>query len=96
MSLNGKPQEQVAVERGKVLFNQTCFACHGMDGKGNQAMGAPDLTNNNWLYGGSRVAVGDTIAKGRTGIMPAFNDRLGEDKVHILAGYIYSLSMDKK
>lgn len=95
MKLGGKTQDPKEVERGKVLFNQSCFACHGMEGKGNPAMGAPDLTNDVWLYGDARTTVGQSIAKGRVGIMPAFNDRLGKDKVHILAGYIYSLSLDK-
>lgn len=92
VSLNGVEQNANEVERGKALFNTTCMACHGMDGKGNVALGAPDLTNNNWLYGGSRAEIEKTIAKGRNGVMPAFKERLGEDKVHILAGYVYSLS----
>lgn len=92
MHLNKVEQDPQEVERGKALFNTNCFACHGMDGKGNAAMGAPNLTNNNWLYGGTRRDVEKSIAKGRNGVMPAFTDRLGEDKVHILAGYIYSLS----
>lgn len=91
-SLAGKPQDADEVAAGKVLFNQSCFACHGPEGKGNIAMGAPDLTNGNWLYGGSRTQIEQSIANGRNGIMPAFTDRLGEDKVHILAAYVYSLS----
>lgn len=85
-------QDQEQVDAGKVLFEQGCFACHGMDGKGNPAMGAPDLTNNNWLYGSRRMDIEMSIANGRNGIMPAFTDRLGQDKVHILAAYVYQLS----
>lgn len=95
VSLGGKAQDADKVASGKVMYEQTCFACHGINGKGNVAMGAPDLTNDVWLYGGARTAIGETITKGRVGVMPAFTDRLGEDKVHILAGYIYSLSAQK-
>jgi cytochrome c oxidase cbb3-type subunit III len=63
-----------------------------MDGKGNQALGAPNLTNNTWLYGGSPGAIRQSIAQGRRGNMPAHRDFLGEDKAHVLAAYIYSLS----
>jgi cytochrome c oxidase cbb3-type subunit 3 len=69
-----------------------CVACHGADGTGNQALGAPNLTDNIWLYGGSRKQVTETLAMGRTGVMPSHRDFLGEDKVHLLAAYVYSLS----
>ncbi|MFE8730415.1 c-type cytochrome, partial [Aeromonas hydrophila] len=69
-----------------------CAACHGPDAKGGIAVGAPDLTNNTWLYGGSREVVVQTITHGRHGVMPAWKDILGEDKVHLLASYVYSLS----
>jgi cytochrome c oxidase cbb3-type subunit 3 len=94
-SLGGKTEDPTQVASGKVMFEQSCFACHGIDGKGNTAMGAPDLTDDNWLYGGARIDIEQSIAKGRHGIMPGFKDRLGADKVHILAGYIYSLSLNK-
>ena len=68
-----------------------CIACHGADGKGNKALGAPNLTDNVWLYGGSAGIIAQSIAKGRTGVMPANRDFLGEDKVHLLSAYIYSL-----
>jgi len=63
-----------------------------MDGSGNQAIGAPNLTDSNWLYGGSLGAIKKAIQDGRTGKMPAHRDFLGEDKVHLLAAYVYSLS----
>ena len=69
-----------------------CIACHGMDAKDNQAMGAPNLTDNTWLYGSSLDTIKESIAKGRSGKMPAHADFLGEDKVHLLAAYVYSLS----
>lgn len=91
LSLNGKAEEPGAVARGKSNYGQICFACHGPDAKGNAAMGAPDLTNQVWLYGDSRSVIEQSIAKGRGGIMPGFEDRLGADKVHILAAYVYGL-----
>jgi len=92
LSLSGRDHDAAKAEAGKTRFETLCVACHGPDGKGNPAMGAPDLTNNIWLYGGSRGVIRQTISQGRTGTMPAHRDFLGEDKVHLLAAYIYSLS----
>jgi len=91
-SLSGRDADPAAVARGKEKFQQLCVACHGMDGTGNQALGAPNLTDNIWLYGGSRAAVTETIAKGRNGQMPAHLEFLGKEKSHLLAAYVYSLS----
>ena len=55
-------------------------------------MGAPNLTDNIWLYGGSEQAVMDTVLYGRNGVMPAWKEILGEDKIHVVSAYIYSLS----
>ncbi|MEO8936697.1 MAG: cytochrome-c oxidase, cbb3-type subunit III [Burkholderiaceae bacterium] len=76
---------------GKALFT-TCAACHGSNGKGNQALGAPNLTDAIWLYGGSLSQVEETIRNGRNGNMPAWRARLGEIDVRVLAAYVYSLS----
>ena len=92
MSLSGRPVDEAKAAEGKKLFEQNCVACHGADGKGNQMIGAPNLTDNVWLYGGSPGKIRETIAGGRSGRMPAHRDFLGEDKVHVLAAYIYSLS----
>lgn len=78
-------------QQGKMNFAM-CMGCHGMDGKGNKALGAPDLTDNIWLYGGSTEAIRNSIANGRNGIMPAHKDLLGEEKIHLLSAYIFSLS----
>lgn len=77
---------------GEALFAQACAACHGADAKGNPMVGAPNLTDNIWLYGGSEAQISFTIKNGRNGVMPAWAERLGEDKVHVLAAYVYSLS----
>lgn len=91
-SLGGRDQDAGQAEAGKQLFNTYCVACHGADGKGNQALGAPDLTDNTWLYGGSPEYVKHSIRAGRNGRMPAHNDILKEDKIHLLTAYVYSLS----
>jgi len=92
MSLSGRTVNADAAAAGKVKFQQICAACHGPDGKGNQAIGAPNLTDNTWLYGGSQATIIKTITYGRNGHMPAHGDFLGEAKVHLLAAYVYSLS----
>ncbi len=91
LSLSGRKVDLVEAKKGEARFAM-CAACHGPDAKGGIAFGAPDLTNNIWLYGGSRQVVEQTITHGRHGVMPAWKDILGEDKVHLLASYVYSLS----
>ncbi|MEE9342744.1 MAG: cytochrome-c oxidase, cbb3-type subunit III [Gammaproteobacteria bacterium] len=95
MSLSGRDVDTAKVATGKGHYATYCAACHGAEGGGNQALGAPDLTDNTWLYGGSPGVIRKTIAEGRTGIMPPHRDFLGEDKVHLIATYIYSLSQGK-
>ena len=77
---------------GKEIFASSCAVCHGAEGKGQHAMGAPDLTDKVWLYGSSFAQVQQTLRYGRNGRMPAQQDFLGNDKVHLLAAYVYSLS----
>jgi cytochrome c oxidase cbb3-type subunit III len=74
------------------MFDTMCVSCHGADGKGNFALGAPNLTDNIWLYGGSVAAIKQTLTKGRRGVMPAHRELLGEDKIHLLAAYVYGFS----
>ncbi len=92
-SLSGKRTfNEDAAAKGREKFQQICVACHGPEGKGNPALGAPNLTDNIWLYGSSQKTVMDVIDKGRNGRMPAHAEFLGEAKVHLLAAYVYSLS----
>src|SRR5690554_6509582 len=78
---------------GKETFGTTCFACHGADGKGMAVLGSPDLTSPaGWIWGTSLSQVEKTIRDGRTGVMPAQKEFLTEEKIHVLAGYVYSLS----
>ena len=96
LSLNGRRVNEEAARAGAATFQKICASCHGPDGKGNEALGAPDLTNDSWLYGGSQQTVIKSIAEGRQGRMPAFKDFLGEAKVHLLAAYVYSFSRDQQ
>ncbi|MBS1172626.1 MAG: ccoP [Proteobacteria bacterium] len=91
-SLSGLAADSLRVQRGKEIFQQNCVACHGPDGKGMQAVGAPNLTDQVWLYGSSENTIAETVTKGRNNRMPAFKEFLGEAKVHLLAAYVYGLS----
>jgi cytochrome c oxidase cbb3-type subunit 3 len=92
VKLSGREHDATLAAQGQGSFMKGCFACHGMDAKGNKFMGAPNLTDDAWLYGGSRGAIEETIKNGRSGVMPAWKDVLGEEKVHVIAAYVYSLS----
>ena len=92
MGLSGRKVTEDAALAGKEIFAKTCAACHGADAKGNAAMGAPNLTDNVWLYGGTQQAILQSITAGRQGRMPAHGDFLGEAKAHLLTTYVYSLS----
>ena len=92
LSLSGRTFDSIRAARGKEKFVTICAACHGPDGKGNQQIGAPNLTDQIWLHGSSEASIIETISKGRNSVMPAHKDFLGEAKVHILAAYVYSLS----
>jgi cytochrome c oxidase cbb3-type subunit 3 len=90
-SLSGLAADPIKVAFGKPKFG-ACAACHGMDAHGNQTIGAPNLTDKVWLYGGSADTIMETIRKGRNNTMPAWGEFLGEQKVHVLAAYVWSLS----
>jgi cytochrome c oxidase cbb3-type subunit 3 len=91
LSLSGAAHDAKRAAAGKPRF-AVCAACHGPEGRGNPQIGAPNLTDAVWLYGGSLKTITETITEGRESLMPAHRDFLGEDKSRILAGYIYSLS----
>mgnify|MGYP001501807409 CR=1 FL=1 len=94
-SLSGlKNPEDAGIDlaKGQQIYSTTCVACHGPEAKGNPLMGAPNLTDKTWLYGSSFNQVQQTIRYGRHGHMPAQKNTLGNDKVHLLAAYVYSLS----
>ena len=98
-SLSGRDTPEginVDIEQGQKIFAANCVACHGPAGKGTQAMGAPNLTDNVWLYGSSFGQIQQTLRYGRNGRMPAQEHILGNDKVHLLAAYVYSLSQESE
>ncbi len=91
LSLSGSAHDSVRAARGKEKFI-VCAACHGPDGRGNQAIGSANLSDNIWLYGGDLATIVDGINKGHENVMPAHRDLLGTDRVHMLAAYVWSLS----
>jgi cytochrome c oxidase cbb3-type subunit III len=91
VSLSGGASDPIKAVFGKTKF-AACMACHTAAGTGNQALGAPNLTDKVWLHGGGLETIKETITRGRNSTMPAFADFLGEGKVHVLAAYVWSLS----
>jgi cytochrome c oxidase cbb3-type subunit 3 len=91
VSLSGSALDPIKASFGKEKFG-ACVACHGAAGKGNSALGAPNLSDKTWLYGGSVATIMETIRGGRNNVMPAFGEFLGEAKVHLLAAYVWGLS----
>ena len=91
LSLSTSTHDPIKAAFGKPKY-MACAACHGADGKGNQALGAPNLADKVWLYGGSADTIMETIRKGRSNQMPAFGDFLGEQKAHLLTAYVWGLS----
>lgn len=91
LSLSGRSVPAGDVAHGKALFAANCVVCHGENGQGNPLLGAPNLADNTWLYGGAVATVRETIANGRQGQMPAQGERLGPVRVRLLAAYVLSL-----
>jgi len=94
LSLSGTAHDAAKAAAGKPMF-AACAACHGANGEGNIAMGAPRLSDKTWLVSGTVAGITETINKGRHGVMPAWKDFLGEQKSHIVSAYVYSLSQQK-
>lgn len=92
LSLSGHGK---ATPEGAKIFQEQCAACHQADGRGNQEMGAPNLTDNIWLYGGDRADIYKTIFYARNGSMPAWGERLDEATLKILAVYVHALGGGK-
>ncbi len=92
LSYSDRERDAEAAEAGAEVFAQACAACHGADGTGMTAMGAPNLTDNIWLYGSTYEWIRETVEHGRQNEMPAQEGRLTSDQIQILAAYVYSLS----
>ena len=91
LSLSGSPHDSVRASQGAAKWG-ACAACHGADGKGMHATGAPNLTDQIWLHGWGEEAIVRAIEKGFTNVMPAQNALLTPDQIHVLTGYVWKLS----
>ena len=91
LSLSGSAHNNLAAQLGKLKF-AACAACHGADGKGNQALGAPNLTDKVWLHGWGEEAIVAIVNQGKTSVMPNFEGRLSAEQIHVLASYVLTLS----
>jgi cytochrome c oxidase cbb3-type subunit 3 len=89
--LSNRPADASALKRATKLFADNCAACHGTDGKGNREFGAPNLTDNEWLYGSTRDDIHDQIWNGHGGVMPTWGGRLTPETIKALAVYVHSL-----
>lgn len=91
IQISGREADAAAVERAAPLFGQQCASCHGADGYGDQTLGAPNLTDAIWLYGGERADIRETLYYGRAGVMPYWTDRLSDEQITALSVYVHSL-----
>ncbi len=91
LSLSGSPHNSLAAQLGKPKF-AVCAACHGPEGKGNQALGAPNLTDKIWLHGWGEEAIMAMVNNGKTNVMPAHAARFSPEQIHVLSAYVWSLS----
>jgi cytochrome c oxidase cbb3-type subunit 3 len=94
LSLSGREHDAAQAEKAAPKFALLCAVCHGADGTGNLAVGAPNLTDDIWLHGGKLADIEFQITTGRVNQMPAHRDLLTPEKIHLLASYVYSLSRD--
>ncbi len=95
-SLSGLPADDLKAARGSEVYKSNCAACHGPEGKGNIALGAPNLTDKVWLYGGSEATIVETVTKGRMAMMPSQDKVLSPEKIHLLTAYVWGLSNNKQ
>ncbi len=91
LSLSNSPHDSLRAQLGKAKFT-ACAACHGMDGKGNPALGAPNLTDDVWLHGWGEQAIVSMVNNGKVNQMPAQQGKLTDAQIHVLASYVWGLS----
>jgi cytochrome c oxidase cbb3-type subunit 3 len=96
MSLSGMEHDAEKAKVGATVYAQSCAACHSADGTGMAAVGAPNLTDDVWLYEGTPQGIRHSIRAGRSNKMPAQSEMLREEKIHLLTAYVYSLSQDEE
>jgi cytochrome c oxidase cbb3-type subunit III len=92
LSLSGRSNNSVLAQLGRENFKSVCAACHGLEGKGNQVIGAPNLSDRIWLHGGTEKAILETIRNGRTGNMPAHEQLLTPEQIRVVASYVWQMS----
>ncbi len=90
LNISGQKSDSQSASRGAVLFADNCASCHGDNAKGSQEVGAPDLTDKEWIYGGDKKTIRETIWNGRAGIMPNWNARLSDAQIAALSYYVHS------
>ena len=95
LKLSNSPYDSISASAGKARFT-VCAACHGAEGKGNQAIGAPDLTDGVWLHGWGEAAITAMVNNGKTNVMPAQQGRMTPEQIHLVASYVWSLSQPRK
>src|SRR5574343_1010399 len=95
LSLSSSPHDSIKAAQGKSKF-VACAACHGMDGKGNTTLGAPNLTDNTWLHGWGADAIVKMVTQGKHNVMPAQKDKLTEAQINVLTSYVWGLSTKAK
>jgi cytochrome c oxidase cbb3-type subunit 3 len=91
LRLSSQDADAAASLRGETVFREQCASCHGDFGKGNRELGAPDLTDQEWLYGGDRHTVYETVWNARGGVMPTWQGRLDDETIRALSVYVHSL-----
>jgi len=91
LSLSGQAKDSVAAERGLAVFTEQCVACHQEGGTGSAELGAPDLTDAVWLFGGSKAEIVQTVANGRGGVMPSWAGKLSPETIKMLTVYVHAL-----
>jgi cytochrome c oxidase cbb3-type subunit 3 len=101
LSLSGQEHNAELAEKGQQVYAQNCAACHAADGSGSEVVGAPNLTDDIWLYASGdpeklAAEIRHSIRNGRSNVMPAQKDMLREDKIHLLTAYVYSLSQEEQ
>lgn len=96
VSLSGVTAPADWVAAGKSRFDTLCVACHGADARGNRAMGAPNLTDKSWLYGGDFTSITHSIRHGRNGVMPPWRHRLTSDQARLITAWLYAKAPEEK
>ncbi|MDR3497546.1 MAG: cytochrome-c oxidase, cbb3-type subunit III [Ancalomicrobiaceae bacterium] len=94
-SLSNPDYKAAGIDNGKKIFAENCIACHGEDAKGNQELGAPNLTDKIWLYSGTRDAIVAQVTNPRHGVMPTWDGKLDDMTIKSLALYVHDLGGGK-